>query len=362
MTDVVHVISGLGTGGAETMLVQLAIALRARGLSQHVFGLSKLDTRASDLRAAGIDVTVLNTDGPVSFAKALVGLSHVAKRLRPRILQGWMYHGNVAATLCHYLYGGRAERKLLWNLRASNMDADRYGRVVRLSVLLSRLPDMVVANSEAGAAFHRGCGFRAKRMVVIENGVDINKFRPDPTARENVRSELGLRDDAVVAIHVARVDPMKDHASFLAAIACVPTVTGIMIGSGTESLDMPFNVRALGERRDVERLMQAADVVASSSAFGEGFSNAIAEGMSAGLVPIATDVGDARHIVGDAGSIVPPRDSAAFAQALAEIGSEPADARRQMGLKARERVVSHFSLELAVERYFDLYTAPIPVG
>ena len=143
MTDVIHVISGLGTGGAETMLVQLAVGLRARGLSQHVVSLGKLDTHAAELRAAGIEVTVLNAGGPLSFAGALYGLLCVARRLRPRILQGWMYHGNIAATLCHYICGGRARRKLFWNLRASNMDEARYSGIIRLSALLSRLPDLI---------------------------------------------------------------------------------------------------------------------------------------------------------------------------------------------------------------------------
>ena len=86
---------------------------------------------------------------------------------------------------------------------------------------------------------------------------------------------------------------MKDHATFLAAMAELPSLTGVMVGEGTSELAAPPNVRALGRRRDTPALYAAADIVASTSAFGEGFSNVIAEGMSAGLVPVATDVGDA---------------------------------------------------------------------
>ena len=96
-----------------------------------------------------------------------------------------------------------------------------------------------------------------------------------------------------------------------------------------KELAAPPNVRALGRRRDTEALYAAADIVASTSAFGEGFSNVIAEGMSAGLVPVATDVGDARRIVGDTGSIVAPRNSQAFAAALREIAALPAAERRR---------------------------------
>lgn len=119
-----------------------------------------------------------------------------------------------------------------------------------------------------------------------------------------MRKELGLSFDAVVAIHVARVNSMKDHESFLAAMAEVPNVEGLLAGAGTESLSVPTNAKALGLRRDVNRLYAAADVVVSTSVYAEGFSNIIAEGMSCGLVPFTTDAGDARLIVGDVGRII----------------------------------------------------------
>jgi len=359
MTDVMHVITGLGTGGAETMLVQIAAALQAKGMSQHVVSLGTLDSRAGELRTAGVDVTVLNAEDSVSITGALFRLQRAARSLRPRVIQGWMYHGNLAATLCHYVCGERGCRKLFWNLRASNMDDARYGRVIRLGAMLSRLPDVVIANSQAGAAFHRARGFTASRTEVIDNGVDTDKFRPDPAARKDVRAELGLDEKALVAIHVARVDPMKDQANFLAAVAQTPAVTGVMIGSGTDVLTVPANVKTLGERHDVPRLLAAGDIVASTSGFGEGFSNAVAEGMSAGLFPIATDVGDARRIVADTGAIVAPGQPKAFAQALAAVSALPAEARQKQGGKARERIVSHFSLGKALERYSALYDAMV---
>lgn len=357
MTDVMYVMSGLGRGGAENMLVQLAAGLRARGLSQHVVSLSALDAFAGDLRAAGIDVTLLNVGSPASLAGAMATLRRTVQRLRPRILQGWMYNGNIAATFAHYLCPGRRDRRLFWNLRASNMDEARYGRIIRLSALLSRLPHLVIANSQAGAAFHRARGFRPRQLDVIDNGIDTRRFRPDPGLRSQVRGELGIGEDAIVVIHVARVDPMKDQASFLAAMARLPSVAGLMVGNGTQDLPLPPNVRALGLRHDTERFYAAADIAASTSAFGEGFSNVLAEGMSAGLVPVATDVGDARRIVGETGFVVPPRDVEAIAQAIAAAASLPREEFARRAAAARDRVVSNFSLESAVERYWQLYSA-----
>ncbi len=266
-----------------------------------------------------------------------------------------MYHGNILAALAHLLAGRRARRQLYWNLRASNMDAARYGRIVRLSAMLSRVPDLIIANSQAGKEFHINQGFRPQRIEVIANGIDTQKFRPDAQLRAARRSELGISSDAAVAIHAARVDPMKDHPVLLAAMAAIPQVYGLLVGAGTETLHVPANVRALGMRRDMEQLYAVADLVVSSSAFGEGFSNVVAEGMSAGLIPVVTDVGDVREIVGDTGYVVAPGNVAALAGALAAAAGGSAAERHERGARARDRIIERFSLKTAIESYARLY-------
>jgi glycosyltransferase involved in cell wall biosynthesis len=354
MTTVLHVISGLGLGGAERTLVEIATGLQHRGLAQHVVSLRGRGPYADELEAVGIPVSAFDI---VSAPRALAVLWRQRKlvhSIEPDIIQGWMYHGDLAALAGYLLARGRSRRRLCWNIRASNMDDARYAKLIRACGWLSRWPDVVVANSEAGANFHAAHGYRARRMIVIPNGIDTDKFRPDPTARSAVRAELGL-GDKVVAVHVARVDPMKDHATFLAAMTSLPDIFGLMVGAGTEAFACPPNVRALGVRRDVERVYAAADLVVSSSTYGEGFSNVLAEGMSAGLVPVATDVGDARRIVGPVGHVAVPRDPAALAAAIKAEASLSADGRRDRGLQARARIIGSFARARAIDAYADLY-------
>lgn len=354
MTAVLHVITGLGLGGAERMLTKLAVELHNAGMPQHVVSLRGRGPYAADLDTAAVPVTTFDIKSPGRACSALWELRKLVQRLRPDVIQGWLYHGDLMATVAHRLSPGAARRRLFWNIRASNMDATRYGRVVRAGALLSRWPDVVISNSEAGARFHSAHGYCPRRCVVIPNGVDVQQFRPDPEVRRRVRAELGL-GAGVVAIHVARVDPMKDHQTCIAALAKTPSVTGILVGAGTEHLAVPANVRALGARREMEQLYAAADLVVSSSAFGEGFSNALAEGMSAGLVPIATDVGDSATVIGDTGRVVAAGDPCALAEAIrAEAGFSP-EQRRSRGLLARSRIVERFSLARMVRAYAQLY-------
>jgi len=181
------------------------------------------------------------------------------------------------------------------------------------------------------------------------------RFRPDEQLRGVMRQELAIGPDAVVAIHVARVDAMKDQPTFLAAMQHLPHVTGLLVGKGTDALTLPANVRALGMRGDVQRLYAGADIVVSSSAFGEGFSNVIAEGMAAGLIPIATNVGDASAIVGDTGAIVPPRTANDLATAIAAAAGLSAAERRAQGLAARARIEGQFTIDNAIDAYAHLY-------
>lgn len=355
MTAVLHVISGLATGGAETTLVQLASALQARGMPQHVISVGNRGVYADELERHGVIVSTLGIGSLFGGPVGLLRLVRQMQKLQPRLVQGWMYHGNIMAAVALRFVPGRADRRLMWNLRASNMDAARYGWLIRLCAMTSTWPDVVIANSQAGVDFHLGRGFRPKHIELIANGIDTEKFQPDPAARAAVRAELGIPADAPLVIHAARVDPMKDHDAFLTAMEGLPKVYGVMVGAGTPKLRSLPNVRALGLRHDIERVYAAADIVVSTSAFGEGFSNAIAEGMSAALVPVATDVGDARLIIGDTGRIVARRDPAALAAAIAAEAAIAPATRKSRGALARERILSHFSLVQAVDAYERLY-------
>ncbi len=354
MTSVLHVISGLGVGGAENMLFQIAGRLRDRGHPQHIVSLTGRGPLADRLTEAGMDVSCVNLKSLTGAPRGVAELIRLVRRVNPDVIQGWMYHGDLMATLLHAFAPGK-QCRLAWGVRCSDMDMDRHARVIAIAARLSHRPDVIVANSEAGARTHVARGYRPRRLEIIPNGVDTEGFRRDGAVRAEVRAELGLEPARRLAIHVARVDPMKDHGSFLAALRDLPDVTGVLIGEGTQQLDLPPNALALGRRGDVARLLAAADLIVSSSAFGEGFSNALAEGMSTGLVPVATDVGDARVIVGEAGLVVPPRDAGALRRAIRTLADLDGYTLATRGAAARARIIEQFGLARAIDRFETLY-------
>lgn len=350
MRPIIHVISGLRTGGAETQLVLLCRALIARGIPQRVVSLTEGGPNAAALARLGVTVDALAPRGPAGVARAVLALARLIRRESPAVVQGWLYHGDLFAASAHRLAGRPAGTRLAWGLRNSDIDDARYGRLLGIARRLSSWPDLIVSNSRAGLDFHVSRGYRPRRAAVVPNGIDTERFRPDPTVRAAVRAELGFGRADGVALHAARVDLMKDHPTLLAAAAGLPELRFVLIGEGTERLALPPNVRALGRRDDPERFASAADIVVSSSAFGEGFSNALAEGMAAGLVPVATRVGDSTALLGEDGRLVAPGDPSALADALRAALADPAR-RPAEGLAARARIVSLFSPEAMAERF-----------
>jgi glycosyltransferase involved in cell wall biosynthesis len=358
---ILFVTTDLGLGGAEAMLTRLVTAKPRIADDMTVVSLRPEDDYVEPLRAAGVTVAQLDFRRASGIATGVLDLAKLISHCRPDIVQGWMYHGDLAALVALVLSGRRRRTRLVWSIRCSDMDLRRYGAglraVVKTCTALSRWPDAVTANSTAGLKFHLELGYRARRTQVIPNGIDVDEFRPDVLVREAVRRELGLDDSAILIAHVARVDPMKDHDTFLAAMAQLPDIHALLIGASTENLTVPGNVSRLGRRRDVARLLPAADFIASSSCFGEGFSNAVAEGMACGLPAIVTDVGDGRLIVGDTGMVVPAGDAQAMVAAIATLAQEPRAARAARGDRARSRIVENFALPVAVERFAELYAS-----
>jgi glycosyltransferase involved in cell wall biosynthesis len=360
--SVLHVISGLNLGGAESMLAALVTSAMP-GIEHRVVSLRSGGAYADRLREAGVPVEELGFGGALSSVSGLRRLIGLIRAVKPDIVQGWLYHGDLAALLALALSGRRRATRLIWSIRCSNMDWRKYGwalrGIVRLWTSLSSCADIVVANSAAGLQSHIAQGCRPRRTAIIVNGIDLGRFADagasDAAASHAFRRSLGIPESAPLIAHVARLDPMKDHATLLAALRRLPDVHCLAIGAGTENLPTQPRLHRLGARSDVPQLVAAADLIVSSSAFGEGFSNALAEGMAAGIPVAATGVGAARDIVGDTGIVVPPIDPQSLAAAIGTLFGETAAQRRERGACARQRIAERFSLPQSAAGFADLY-------
>jgi glycosyltransferase involved in cell wall biosynthesis len=309
-------------------------------------------------RLPGVRLETLGKAGRWDLVGPLARLARLVRGARIDVVYGFLDIANLYA-----LAGGRlGGAKAAFGVRSSYMDFSRYerseGAVWRLAALASRAADLVVYNSFAGRDYALARGFSRRNATVVPNGIDVERFRPDPEGGRRVRGEWGIERGARLVGLVGRIDPMKDHGTFLQAAALLraedPEVRFVCVGEGpgpyAEELRALEAQLRLGEslvwagaRRDMPAVYAALDVLALSSR-GEGFPNVIGEAMACGVPCVATDVGDAARIVGDTGAIVPPGDPQALAAALRGLLAEPADQQRARGVRCRERVVREYPL------------------
>ena len=245
--------------------------------------------------------------------------------------------------------------------------------MIRLGARLSRSPEFIIYNAAEAIAEHAAVGFDRRAAVLVPNGFDTGKFRPDVPGRPvraALAASLGISPGTVIAGMIARVHPMKDHANLFAALRAVRDsghdVHLLLAGAGTDPLppalaaDLaaqlpPDRVSCLGDRRDLAEWLPGLDIAVLSSGWGEGFPNVLGEAMACAVPCIATDVGDSRAIIGPGGLCVPPGDPAALAAALVRLLEIGADERVAMGARGRQRVIECYTLARVVRLYEDLY-------
>jgi glycosyltransferase involved in cell wall biosynthesis len=371
-TKVIHIITGLRDGGAEAVLYRLATH---DGEHRHyVITLMNEGKYGPQLREAGVTVYCLDMKQGRIKMSSLLHLWRILNRERPEIVQTWMYHADLVGGVVAKLAGvGR----VFWGIRHTTLEPGKSKRgtiyVSRLCALLSHwVPSKIVCCANKAAEVHANLGYAQQKLVVIQNGYDIERFCSDYKARDRLRNEWGIGVTMPLLGMVGRFDPQKDHKNLIDALAQLKQ-TGqvfqfVLVGNGLsldnwelvewiDAQNLHDQIILLGPRTDIPSVMNALDLHVFSSS-GEAFPNVVAEAMACGTPCVTTDVGDVKMILGQTGWVVPPRNSQALSQAMAKAlsnraGDLAAWSTRQKA--ARSRIVEYFSLDTMVQAYNDVW-------
>lgn len=369
---IIHIITGLNTGGAEMMLYKLLQYSIDKGIQWEVISLTDIGPVGAKIQQLGIPVRALHMNG-WNMPLATFRLAFWLRRSGPDIVQTWMYHADLVGGIAIMLSFLRIP--VIWGIRQSDLHPQLSKKrtiwVARLSSFLSDwIPSRIIINSEKGKNVHRAFGYSSKNMVVVPNGFDTDRFYPNPDARSSIRKELGISPGTPLIGCIARFDPQKDHRTFVEAArilqASLPSVHFLLCGRGvtwenreltawigSDSLKDLFHL--LGERDDTPCIIAALDIATLSAAYGEGFPNVLGEAMACGIPCVATDVGDSKNIIKDTGITVAVGDATGIAEGWERMLRMGEYERGELGRRARERVVQHFSISRVVEQYHSLY-------
>jgi len=364
---ITHIITDLDTGGAEIMLYKLLSSLHDEALDSTVISLMGRGKITERIEALGVKVETLDLgQGERPSWQTIKKLRQFMRAFNPDIVQGWMYHGNIAATVAVVLFDPmRRKVKLFWNVRQTLYDINSEKIQTRWLIVLGRwlsfFAHSIIYNSSLSAEQHCNVGYSVKKTKIIPNGFDLQKFRPDQNRRQQLRKELEVSESTILIGHISRLHPMKDHATLLRAInRVIENISGsdgkqevlfLLVGHGvTSELSNNPAIRFLGERSDVPKIMSALDIVVLSSAWGEGFPNVIGEAMASEVPCVVTDVGDSAYIVGKYGRVCSVRDDQCIASSLMQL-IENKQERKTAGKQARKRIKENYSMDKIKKEY-----------
>ena len=363
---VVQVVLSLRPGGTERLVIELI--RRTRGACQSI--VCCLDDEgewAAELIGDGVPVV------------ALARQPGFRPSLGWRIASVIRAHGPMVVLHCHqytpFVYGAVAAALtgagLVFTEHGRLSDARPSLKRRLVNPLLGRVRGAMFAVSDHLREHMLAEGLPARRVSVIRNGVDPG-IEPTPELRCAARATLDLPGAAFVIGTAARLDPVKDLGTLLAAFDGLrrvqPAARLVIFGDGpdrdalrrqTATLGLGDCVTFAGHRPDVRALLPACDVFANSS-ISEGISLTILEAMAAGLPVVATAVGGTPEVVTDArtGLLVPARDPTRLCGALTELAMDTGR-RKAFGTAGRRRVLQHFTIDRMVADYLAQYERAI---
>jgi glycosyltransferase involved in cell wall biosynthesis len=371
----VFVITALGTGGAEMMLYKLLTRINRDRYSPTVISLIDGGVFIGRFHDLDIPVKTLGMKPGVYNPIILLKLRQMLQEIQPDIIQGWMYHANLAAQLANFLALGKAP--VFWSIHHSvdSLKAEKLplATTIKLTALLSSKVEKVIFSAEKGQKQHIQLGYDPTNGDAIGDNFDLAKYKPASNPQFNLRSSLGLPEDSILIGSVARYHPMKDHANLIEGAAILiandPKVHFILVGPNVDQqnpalsaqigkLGIADQVHLLGERQDIPDVMTSFDIFTTSSAYGESFPNVLGEAMSCQIPCVATDIGDSRTVIGETGIVVPPKDPQALADAWQKLIILGQEGRQDLGKQARQRIQDNFNLDgdnSFVRQYENLY-------
>lgn len=365
---VTHLITGLGKGGAETMLYQVLKYRTDRKITYQVISLGAGHYYEGPIRELGVPVTELNfRTRPVS------GFLRLVKLLRETdTLCCWMYHANFVGYLAAKLV---KIPRVIWCIRHSSLDPELNKKSsLFLNQVCARWSNQVTAvayNGERSRLAHEAIGYAPEKGFVLSNGCDCEEYAPDDAAREDLCRELGIGLETRVILSITKYTPIKDVPTFIRAFGELRRkgmdVAAVLCGVGVEPenreltalcaeerLEIGRDVFLLGLRHDVPRLLAACDLYVLHSA-GEAFPNVLIQAMSCGCLCAATDVGDVKHILPDSRWVIQPGDADILAEKMVELLELSLEVAQRVQIQNRRTIREKFDICQIVKEYEVLF-------
>lgn len=357
MINLIFLIRSLEIGGKERQLVELA-----KGINKSRFNLTVVTFYSGgafyeELKKEGIKVVSLEKKGRWDVIGFFYRFNRLLRHLKPHVIQSFLGGPNALVIIFKPLF---SKVRMVWTLGSSNMEMIKHdflsSVITKINCFFSRFTNCIFVNSNAGYEYAIEQGYPKRKIFIVHNGIDTEKFKPDKNSGAKVRAEWNIKNDEILIGLVGRLSPEKDHINFFKGAAQLAKeredVRFVCVGVGPDHFSDNLKRRAddlglsdrliwAGERYDMPSVYNALDL-ATSTSISEGFPNVICEAMACCVPCVVTDVGDSSKIVGKTGQVVPIKKPEFLVQGWKDCLSKN---REELRLKARSRIVENFTLE-----------------
>jgi len=369
LKKIVHIISGLKSGGAERSLFNICNSNISDYFIQSVICLGDKAIYGDKLEELGVEVYYLNFKNSNKLY-AFLNFKNIIKKISPDIIQGWMTHGNFASVIAYFILSGRPS--LFWNIRQTVYKLKHEYILTRvlflINILLSRIPNGIISNANISIKQLIKFGYKNDSFILIPNGFDTNYWKPDHNLRQIERNKLKFNDNDFVLGYVGRYHPMKNIKLLLESFHKISQQNSkiklVIVGQNLNNynineksiIDMiPQNqILIIDNTEDVKKYYNIFDLLILCSAWGEGFPNVLGEAMSSELCCISTPVGDTPDILEDVGYLVPLDDVDLIIEKVKNCMDNPEELNK-LGRKARIKILNQYSMEKTINTYLNIY-------
>ncbi|MEM5532985.1 glycosyltransferase [Pseudoalteromonas arctica] len=355
------VITGLGMGGAEHVVVNMADELVKVG---HKVKIIYLTGPALVLpKNDKIELIPLNMAGAKSFFTSYLKLRSIVKKFEPDVVHSHMVHANIITRLLRLSV---KVKKIISTSHSTNEGGKARMLAYRLTDWLTNISTNV-SDDAVNESIRKGA-VKKGRMVAIPNGINTEVFSFNQANRINIRNELNLGNNKLL-LAVGRLTEAKDYPNLLLAIQLLKKQRTdfklVIVGDGplkidlvnmVKELDLTEYVQFLGIRNDIPDLMSASDLFVLSSAW-EGFGLVVAEAMACERLVVATDCGGVAQVTSPHGLLVEPKNHLLLYQAINRILDINLSESAKIGTLSRQHIINNYSLLKSVNSYICLYNS-----
>ena len=372
---ILHIITGLGFGGAENNLLNLIKEIDKTKFELHVVSLNGKGYIGEQILNLNIPLNSYeaNKSGFILFklfniAFVIVQIIKLIKQIKPDLIQTWLHHADLIGFLCAFLTG---HKKLVWSVRCSDLKKgyisakNRY--LVKILSFFSYYPIVILFNSHAGIKAHLKIGYKPKKYQCIFNGIDTSRFKPDSEQKYKTKIELKILQNIQTIGYVGKDQNIKDIETFLYSIQEVqkklPDINVVMIGENLSNNNKNLlnsinelqlkNIKLIGLKKNIENYMQVFDIMISTS-LSEGFPNVLAEAMSCGVPCVSTDVGDARNIIDTNNQLHEVKNYKAISNSCIRILLMNSEEKKKLNESSRKRIIDKFNI-LSITKQYEIF-------